>query len=73
MVCVPKRTNPCAMPDYRPITLLNADYKLLTRIIAHRLQQWLTKALHPSQYCGMRGRTMLDALTTVRDAIANAQ
>jgi len=73
MVCVPKRTNPSAMPDYRPITLINADYKLLTRIIAHRLQQWLTKTLHPSQYCGMRGRAMLDALTTVRDAIANAQ
>ena len=27
MICVPKRTNQCAMPDYRPITLLNADYK----------------------------------------------
>jgi hypothetical protein len=73
LVCVPKIPNPRGLLDCRPLTLLNADYKLLTRIIANRMQPWLGTTLRPSQYCGMRGRTMLEALATVRDAIANAQ
>ena len=73
MVCVPKRNDPRGLPDYRPLTLLNADYKLLTRIIANRIQTWLATTLHKSQHCGMTGRTMIDTLATVRDVIANAQ
>jgi hypothetical protein len=34
MVCIPKIPRPLRMEDYRPLTLLNADYKLLTRILA---------------------------------------
>ena len=33
----------------------------------------MTTALNQNQYRGMTGRTMLDAVATVRDAIANAQ
>jgi len=73
MLCVPKRSDPRGLQDYRTLTLLNADYKLLTRLIANRMQPWLTTALYQNQYCGTRGRTMLDAVATVRDAIANAQ
>ena len=72
MVCVPKRNEPRGLQDYRTLILLNADYKV-TRIIANRLQPWLTTALYQNQYCGLRGRTMLDAVATVRDAIDNAQ
>jgi hypothetical protein len=34
MVCIPKIPRPLRMEDYRPLTILNADYKLLTRILA---------------------------------------
>jgi len=73
MVLIPKRTEPRGLQDYRPLTLLNADYKLLTRIMANRMQPWLTTTLNQRQYCGMRGRTILDAVATVKDTIANAQ
>ena len=33
MVCVPKRNDPRRLQDFRTLTLLKADYKLLTRII----------------------------------------
>ena len=35
--CIPKQENPTRPEDYRPLALLNTDYKLLTRIIANRL------------------------------------
>jgi hypothetical protein len=73
MVLVPKRNDPRGLQDYRTLTLLKADYKLLTRIIANRIQPWLRTALYQNQYCGMKGRTMLDAVANVRDAIAHAQ
>jgi hypothetical protein len=33
MLCVPKRNDPRRLQDFRTLTLLKADYKLLTRII----------------------------------------
>jgi hypothetical protein len=37
IVCIPKRPHPTKVEDYRPLKLLNTDYKLVTRIIANRL------------------------------------
>ena len=36
--------------NYRPISLLNTDLKILTKIISNRLKPLLNKILHPSQY-----------------------
>jgi hypothetical protein len=72
-VRVPKIPNPHGLHNHRPLTLLNADYKLMTRIIGNRMQPWLVTTLSPSQYFGMRGRTIFEALATMRDATANAQ
>jgi len=34
--------NSSAYPEvYRPLTLLNADFKLLARIIANRIRPWI--------------------------------
>ena len=46
LVCIQKRSDPRSMQDYRTLTLLNADYKLLTRLIANRIHQWITTALY---------------------------
>ena len=38
LICLPKpRANPTPA-DYRPITLLNSDYKILARMVARRLR-----------------------------------
>jgi len=73
IVCVPKHTAPTSPKDYRPLTLLNTDYKLLTRIIANRLRPCLTDILHPAQHCGIPGTTVFEALATIRDAVAYAE
>jgi hypothetical protein len=46
IVCLPKRANPLRVDEYRPLTLLNTDYKLLTRITANRLRPWIHDVLH---------------------------
>jgi hypothetical protein len=42
MICLPKVQNCCTPRDYRPITVLNEDYKCLARMIARRLKPVLT-------------------------------
>ena len=59
--------------DRRPITLLNCDYKILTRILAWRLRPLLALHLKATQYCGVPGNTIFDAVATVRDVIAYAE
>jgi hypothetical protein len=73
IVCIPKQARPMRPEDYRPLTLLNADYNLLTRIIANRLRPWLTELLHPAQHCGLLGTTVFEALATIRDAVTYAE
>ena len=51
VVRMPKTDTPTTPADYRPITLLDAEYKILARIIANRLRTTLSEVLHPSQYC----------------------
>jgi mannosylglycoprotein endo-beta-mannosidase len=41
IVCIPKTRSPKGPRDYRPITLLNTDYKIFARILAGRVQSVL--------------------------------
>jgi hypothetical protein len=61
------------MADYRPLTVLNTDFKLLTRITANHLNPLLANILSNSQHCGIAGSSIFDALTTIRDAVAYAE
>jgi hypothetical protein len=55
IVCIPKQLNALHIEDYRPPTILNTDLKLLARIIAILLRQWMPDLLQNSQYCGLMG------------------
>ena len=59
VVCIPKTTAPKTPADYRPITLLNTDYKILARIVANRLRPILAELLHPSQHREREGGGIL--------------
>jgi hypothetical protein len=72
-VCVRKTPAPLRPRDYRPIDILNADYKILARINANRLRPLLSDVIHPHQYCGREGGSIYEALATIRDAIAHTE
>ena len=70
IVCLPKKTNSQYVEDYKPLTLLNTDYKTLARIIANILRPCMTEILHSNQHCGLHGNSAFDAVAAVREAVA---
>ena len=70
---LPKRRGTNDPRDFRPITLLNADYKILARIIAQRLRPVLAEHFKDTQSCGVSGNSILDAAATIRKTIAFAE
>ena len=59
---VPKVGSPVGINDYRPITLLNCCLKILTKLLANRLQKVVLKIVHKNQYGFLKGRTIQDCL-----------
>jgi hypothetical protein len=49
IVCLPKEVAPESPENYRPLTIHNTDYRLLTRIIANRLRAWIKDILPHNQ------------------------
>lgn len=69
LVLVPKIAQPREIGNLRPVTLLNADGKVFSRILTGRLATLETQLLHPMQVRAGAGRGMYDELTDIRDAI----
>ena len=55
--------------NWRPISLLNTDYKLCYRTLAGRLLKVLQFVIHPDQTCGVRGRFIGENVALLRDVI----
>lgn len=56
IVVIPKPGNPELCSLYRPISLLNADMKLFSKIFANQLNTVITALVHPDQSCFIPGR-----------------
>ncbi|KAE8739483.1 hypothetical protein FOCC_FOCC015013, partial [Frankliniella occidentalis] len=62
--------NPTTIKHYRPVTLLNADYKLLARCISARLAVAVAKVAHPMVVQAGASRNITGALCDLRDVVA---
>ena len=55
--------------DYRPITLVNTDLKILARILANRLQLVISDLISPEQIFAVKGRSIQDNLHFIRKVL----
>jgi hypothetical protein len=59
---LPKVDNPSIVSDFRPISLLNTSIKILTKLLANRLQLVIMDVIHQNQYGFIKSRTIKDCL-----------
>ena len=57
------------LKNWRPLTLLNTDYKILTKLLAARLQEVIKKIVHPDQSGYIQGRFIGQNIRTTFDII----
>ena len=55
------------LKNWRPISLLNVDYKLIAKVISQRLRVVMPSLIHPDQSCAVPGRSSEDNATLLRD------
>ena len=55
--------------NWRPISLMNVDYKLLTRVLANRLQGVVSEIIHENQSGFVKGRHITKILRELDDVI----
>ena len=68
-----KKGDSSDLRNWRPLTMLCVDYKLLAKVLADRLGTALPYVVHEDQTCGVAGRSLRWNLLLIRDAIAWAE
>lgn len=65
-----KRGDKAVLNNFRPITMLNSDFKILAKILANRLKDILPKLIETNQAYAVKGRDITDTINNVRDMIS---
>ena len=67
-----KKNDRMNIENYRPITLLNTDYKLLTKALAMQLAHIIPSLIHPDQSGFIPNRSIFDPIRLAQSMIAYA-
>lgn len=57
------------MKNWRPISLLNIDYKIISKTLSIRLSKVLENIIHPDQTCSVKSRSIFDNIHLLRNII----
>ena len=61
------------LKNWRPITLLNVDYKIASKAIARRIEPMLPKLVHPDQTGFIKGRNIGENIRLINDMTEQAK
>ena len=64
---IPKSSCITSINNYRPISLLCVDYKILSKLLAERLKKVLHKVIHSKQFCCVPGKSINYCNMELRD------
>jgi len=57
------------LTSWRPISLLNVDYKILSKVLSKRLASVLPQCIQADQTCSVPGRSITDNLHLIRNIV----
>lgn len=67
-----KKADRTEMANYRPITLLNTDYKIMTKAMAVMLAERAPQLIHSDQAGFVKGRSIIDQIKLAKSIIYHA-
>lgn len=66
---IPKISNPMVVSDFRPISLIGAQYKIIAKVLANRLAQVIDSIISREQSAFIKQRQILDGPLMVNEVI----
>ena len=69
LALIPKESKPTSFNRFKPISLCNASYKILSKLLANMLKLMLGKLISPLQGGFVKGRHILDNVIQVQEAM----
>eukprot|EP00253_Pinus_taeda_P023946 PITA_23946 len=73
LTLIPKEINPETFTRFRPISLCNASYKILAKLMANWIKPLLKKLISPSQGGFVEGRNITDNVIQVQEIIHSSK
>lgn len=65
-----KKGDKADLKNYRPLTMLNTDLKILSKVLANRLKEVMPKIIKTNQAYGVKGRDISDTTLSIKDIIS---
>mmetsp|Transcript_3558 Transcript_3558/g.7227 ORF Transcript_3558/g.7227 Transcript_3558/m.7227 type:complete len:1219 (-) Transcript_3558:204-3860(-) len=66
IIPIHKKDSPYQPSNYRPITLLNTDYRIMQQVLLGKLERPLQKLVSPTQSAFLPGRCITDTIWTIQ-------
>lgn len=66
---IPKVSKTSSFDEFRPISLCNFLYKIISKIIAERMRSWISRVISPEEFGFLKDRLIFDAVGAAQEGI----